>query len=184
MAAEDRTANSHARVGARILVVCTANRGRSPLAAAMLGRKLAERGLRETVAVESAGLCVHELGRTSMPVPAEIAEVGARHGIDLRRHRARPLEWHRYEQFDLAIVMEGWQAEALASASRPAVPKAYTLRQLAGERGDHDTPDVAGRPVHELERFVAEAERCLDAAFQRGPLAELIARVASERVRG
>jgi hypothetical protein len=52
------------------------------------------------------------------------------------------------------------------------------LRQLGGESGDPDTPDVAGVPLDALEEFFEEAERCLDAALNGGPLARLLAGVS------
>ncbi len=88
-----------------ILAMCTANHGRSPLAEAMLRRKLSERGFAR-VRVESAGMCVYELGRTGMGVNPSILDVAARHGFDLSRHRARPFDAGRFDEFHLIIVME------------------------------------------------------------------------------
>jgi len=163
---------------ANILVICTANRGRSPIAEAMLRRKLCERGFTD-VSVESAGMCVHELGRTGMAVSTLIADIAARHGLDLSQHRARPLDAHRVSEFDLIVVMEGWQAEAIEHVFHPQDGKVVTLRQLGGESGDPNTPDVAGVPADALEAYFVEAERCLDAALENGPLARLVAKVPS-----
>jgi protein-tyrosine phosphatase len=186
MAGTSSSAKVPERTSARILVMCTANRGRSPIAEAMLRRKLTQRGLDRAITVESAGLCVHEIGRTGYSVPATVAEVAARHGFDLREHRARPLDWRRFPEFDLVIVMEAWQAKTLADAFRPESRKAYTLRELSGVASDLDTPDVAGMPAETLEAFVAEAERCLEAALRSGPLERLVAALsrapAGERV--
>jgi len=164
---------------ASVLVMCTANRGRSPIAEMMLRRKLAERGLDHVVSVESAGICVHELGRTGMQVSQLTAEVAARHGLDLSRHRARPFDAKRFAEFDLIVVMERWQAKALHDVFHPHDGKVLTLRQLAGESGDADTPDVAGVPADMLEAYLAEAERCLDAALENGRLAQLVSRALS-----
>jgi protein-tyrosine-phosphatase len=173
---EDASANLSASAPARVLLVCTANRGRSPIAEALLRRKLAARGLSQLVAVESAGLCAYELGRTGLEVGALVAAVSARHGLDLSVHRARPFGAKSFGSFDLIIVMEAWQAKAFYDAFQPKERNVFTLRQVAGETGDPNTPDVAGVPEAELEAYVAEAERCLDAALERGPLAALVAR--------
>lgn len=168
---------------ANVLMMCTANRGRSPIAEAMLRRKLAERGF-AYVSVESAGICVHELGRTGMQVSKLTAEVAARHGFDLSRHRARPFDAKRFAEFDLIVVMEGWQAKALHDVFHPHDGKVLTLRQLAGESGDPDTPDVAGVPADALDAYFVEAERCLDAALENGRLAQLISRAPSRTASG
>jgi protein-tyrosine phosphatase len=158
--------------------VRTANRGRSPIAEAMLRRKLRERGFAH-VSVESAGRCVHELGQTGMGVSTLAADIAARHGIDLSRHRARVFEAHRFSEFDLIVVKEGWQEEALERVFHPQDGKVVTLRQLGGESDDPNTPDVAGVPADALEAYFVEAERCLDAALENGPLAWLFARAPS-----
>ncbi len=160
-----------------VLVMCTANRGRSPVAEAMLRRKLSERGFAH-VQVESAGMCVYELGRIGMGVNELVAEVATRHGFDLSQHSARPFDASRFDEFDLIIVMEEWQAQTLHHGFQPREGKVYTLRQLAGESGDSDTPDVAGVPLHAIEEYFEEAERCLEAALNGGPLAELLAGVS------
>ncbi len=162
---------------ATVLVMCTANRGRSPFAEAMLRRKLSERGFAH-VRVESAGMCVYELGRTGMGVNELVADVATRHGFDLSQHSARPFDASRFDEFDLIIVMEEWQAQSLHHVFHPPEGKVYTLRQLGGESGDPDTPDVAGVPLDALEEFFEEAERCLDAALNGGPLARLLAGVS------
>lgn len=157
-----------------VIVMCTANRGRSPLAEAMLRRKLSQRGL-TSVQVESAGMCVYELGRTGMGVNELVVDVATRHGFDLSQHSARPFDPGRFDEFDLIVVMEEWQAQALHHVFHPPEGKVCTLRQLGGESGDPDTPDVAGVPLDAIEAFFEEAERCLNAALNSGPLARLLA---------
>jgi len=165
-----------------VLVICTANRGRSPFAEAMLWRKLRERSFTD-VHVESAGMCVYELGRTGMGINEPVLDVAARHGFDLSQHRARPFDASRFDEFDLIIVMEAWQAQALHHVFRPRDGKVYTLRQLDGENGDPDTPDVAGVPMDALEEYFEEADRCLEAALNSGPLARLLAGVGRAALR-
>ena len=164
------------------MVMCTANRGRSPLAEAILRRKLGDRGLAH-VHVESAGICAYELGRAGLGADPRVAKVALRHGLDLSQHYARPFDANRFNEFDLIVVMEEWQAEVLCSAFRPREGTIFTLRQLGGEGDDPDTPDTAGVPLDAIEAYFEEAERCLEAALGSGPLATLLAgftRPASE----
>lgn len=156
-----------------VLVMCTANRGRSPLAAAMLRRMLAERGMTERIRVESAGMSVHELGRSGYRSGALIRAIAKRHGLDLEDHRARPLDATQFELYDLVIVMEAWQSHALRQCWPERGRRVFTLRELGGESDDPNTPDVAGVPEAQLEIFMAEARRCLDAGLRTGPLGAL-----------
>ena len=65
-----------------IVVLCTANVCRSPMAAALLARRLSELGV--AAQVRSAGM----LGGGDPPLP-EVVSVMAGYGIDLTAHRSR-----------------------------------------------------------------------------------------------
>ena len=158
---------------ARVLVVCTANRGRSPIAEAILRRMLAEQGAGDRVVVESAGLCAYELEFVGQPAnPLSIA-VAAKHGIDLSRHVVRPVTRSLVQASDLVIVMEAWQTGVLRAVFRGPTPVIATLRELAGVEDDPNTPDIAGLPQEAIEQYLVEAERCLSAGLRAGPLASL-----------
>jgi len=158
---------------ARVLIVCTANRGRSPIAEAILRRMLAERGLGDRVTVESAGLCAYELDLAGQPANPASAAVAAKHGLDLNRHVVRPVTRSLVEASDLVIVMETWQTKVLRAVFRGPTPTIVTLRELAGVTDDSDTPDIAGSPPEAIEQYLVEAEQCLGAGLRAGPLARL-----------
>lgn len=162
-----------------VLVVCTANRGRSPIAEAILRRMFAERDLGDRVTVCSAGLCTYELDRAGLPADPSCSVVTARHGLDLSGHVARPLSRSLVEKSDLVIVMERWQANVIRTAFRDHASKAYTLRELAGVTGDADVPDISGVPMEAIEAYFRDAERCLAAGFDQGPLAVIASRHAA-----
>ena len=67
---------------AGIVVLCTANVCRSPMAAALLARRLAALGV--TVPVRSAGM----IGSGDPPHP-EVISVMASYGIEIASHRSR-----------------------------------------------------------------------------------------------
>ena len=158
---------------ARVLIVCTANRGRSPIAEAILRRMLAEQGVGDRVIVESAGLCAYELDLAGQPAnPLSIA-VAAKHGIDLSHHVVRPVTRSLVQASDLVVVMETWQAKVLRAVFREPAPTIATLRELAGVKDDPDTPDIVGSPPEAIEQYLVEAERCLSAGLRAGPLASL-----------
>lgn len=119
----------------RILVVCTANQCRSPMAEVLLRRALAARGV--VAEVTSAG---------SLPggVPASQGSVAAmrRRGLDLTGHRSRPLAPEAVAPADLVVCMARRHCREVVVLHPPAWPRTFTLRELvrrgeeAGARGD------------------------------------------------
>lgn len=164
----------------RVLVVCTANRGRSPIGEALLRRKLAERGLGEAIVVQSAGMSTTELGRAGQAPGPKIQQLAEAHGLDISAHRATPFDPARFDDFALVVVMESWQELALLEVFPRPQRKVFTMRQLAGRSGDPTTQDVVGMPMSGLEAYFREADACFDEALESGPLADLIATVRGD----
>lgn len=84
-----------------VLFVCHGNIIRSPMAAALLKRSLAEQG-RADVRVESAGLHAHPLNG---PDPRAV-KVAAEFGVSLQSHRAQPVTQALVEGADVVFVMD------------------------------------------------------------------------------
>lgn len=146
VAAADEAANDAADLD--IVFLCTGNRFRSPLAAALLARSTD--GL--PVTVRSAGT----LDRGSPPVFPETLEHGRRFGLDLSAHRARPLRYEDVRSADAVIGFEQMHvAVAVVDASVPR-ERAFTLPELVGLLElDHDPggqSDVVTRARIALER--------------------------------
>ena len=160
---------------ALVLVVCAANRGRSPAAAAILRRLLRERGLEGSLTVESAGLCTYELDRTGLPADPAVAAVCEHHGLDLSDHVARPLDRGLVERAAVVVTMEGWQKTALATAYRDLRDRIVTLAEVGGDGTGRDIADTSGAPDEEIERFLADAERCFAEGLRAGVLHDLLA---------
>jgi protein-tyrosine phosphatase len=156
---------------AEVLVVCTANRGRSPMGEAILRRLLAERGADGSVSVSSAGLCAYEIDRVGLPADPASTAVCADHGLDLGAHVCRAVTRALVEASDLVIVMESWQQAVLNIAYPGTVVR--MLSELAGEASD--TADIAGEPADVIEAFYQRADHCLRAGLRGGPLADLLA---------
>jgi protein-tyrosine phosphatase len=87
----------------KILFVCAGNICRSPTAEGVMARLLAEAGLAERVAIDSAGTGGWHVGELPDPRSREAAR---RRGLDLM-HRARQLRRDDLERFDLIAVMDG-----------------------------------------------------------------------------
>jgi protein-tyrosine phosphatase len=132
----------------RILVVCTGNICRSPVAAAMLAARLPGRR------VESAGLGAL-VGRPVEPQARALAEA---EGLTLDAHRARQLGTEMLEAADLVLVMSEGQRRAVADLSPAARGKAMLLGHwLTGER---EIPD----PFRKDDAAFARAHGLIDRA--------------------
>ncbi len=98
-----------------LLMVCTGNICRSPTAQAVMHKLLTERGLHQTIGVDSAG--THALAGS--PPDARMQSAAARRGYDLSKIRARQFGHDDFTRFDRIVVMDGdnlrWlQAQPLA----------------------------------------------------------------------
>lgn len=106
-----------------ILVVCTGNVCRSPMAAALLGGRLAAAGV--PASVTSAGL----LDGGSPPSPGAVAAMAAR-GIDITGHRSRALRADMLAGVDLVLGMAAEHVRESAVLLPSAWPRAFTLKEL------------------------------------------------------
>jgi len=112
-----------------ILVVCTGNICRSPMAEGLLRHMLAGERLTD-IQVRSAG--TH--GLDGEPAAAFAIEASAQIGVDIADHRARSLDREMVSGAGLILVMEPFQQEIVARAL-PASNR-HQLRLLA----DFETP--------------------------------------------
>lgn len=175
-----------------IVVLCTGNVCRSPMAAALLARRLS--GLGVAARVRSAGM----LRGGDPPLP-EVISVMARYGIDITGHRSRVACAADLAPASLVLAMARDHLR-YAVVTEPGVwPRAFTLRELIrrgervgprrpgeplsgwlsrahegrqrvallGDSPDDDVPDPAGQPLRAYE----DVARLLDRSVAR--LAEL-----------
>ena len=91
----------------RVLVVCTGNTCRSPMAAGALSWELGADG--DRVEVESAGTA----GLDGAPATDFSISVAAREGVDLTDHRSRRLTESMIRMADVVLAMERSHREAV-----------------------------------------------------------------------
>jgi len=149
----------------RILIVCTGNLCRSPMAAALLRARLARDADHDWI-VESAGTWA----QTGRPASAyAIAEMADR-GLDISGHQAQRVTRERLADAELVLVMTKNHAEALKSAFPDQADKVYMLSQLVGE--SYDILDPYGGSRMEYAYTAQELEELLDEGYER--LIELV----------
>jgi protein-tyrosine phosphatase len=122
-----------------ILVVCTGNVCRSPMAEGFLRKALADTLGDPGVAVSSAGTAGWE-GSQAM---AEAVAAAAELGVDIAGHRARRLRSGMAETADLVLCMAGEHHDAIVRATPSAAGRTFTLKELVRllERLPEGDPD-------------------------------------------
>ena len=95
-----------------VLFVCTGNTSRSPMAAALMREELHRRGI--AAPVLSAGLTAR-----GEPIAYNAAAALAEAGMDLARHRARPVTREMVEAADVIAVMTEDHRRLLLAAGVP-----------------------------------------------------------------
>jgi protein-tyrosine phosphatase len=141
-----------------VLFVCTANRFRSPLAAAFLRKNLEELGMSGSWHVSSAGTWA----APGLPVMPGIAEAARDFGIELSTHQSVRVNRHILSKYDLILVMEASQKEALVTEDPGLRERVYPLSEVT-ERRSYDIPDALGS-AQEMRAVVAE----LDTLIRQG----------------
>lgn len=122
-----------------ILVVCTANICRSPMAEALLARAAERRGA--TAQVGSAGV----RGLDGAPPSDGSVAAMARMGLDISTHRARSCTPALLEQADLVVTMEARHVVDLVGMAPEALGRTFPLRELAVATDGEHSPSMPGR---------------------------------------
>ena len=119
-----------------ILFVCTANRFRSPLAAAMLTQALEEMGFGNYWRVTSCGTWA----TPGQPALQAAVSAARRFGIDLSGHLSTRVSRPLIAEYDLVLVMQASHREALLTEF-PDLEEHIHLFSDVVERRSYDIPD-------------------------------------------
>jgi protein-tyrosine phosphatase len=172
-----------------VLILCTANQCRSPMAEALLRHRLQVHGV--PAGVSSAGLLP-----PGSPATAEAVAVMAARGLPLQEHRSRKVDRALLAEADLVLAMTREHVREVAVLDPPALARTFTLKELvragwdvgprrpgetlaawldrvgAGRRReallgvghdpDYDVEDPVGRPRGEYEQTAQELEHLLE----------------------
>jgi protein-tyrosine-phosphatase len=144
-----------------ILFVCTGNRCRSPLAAAIFSNRLREKNLIDAWCVESAGTWTQS-GLSADPLAQKAAQ---EIGLDLQDHCTRSIDQISLDRFDLIVVMEEGHKEALSVEFPDCAGKIHLLTFLADEI--EGVPDPAGEDFTFHLETARELVKLIDTAFAR-----------------
>jgi protein-tyrosine phosphatase len=112
-----------------VLIVCTGNTCRSPMAEGVLKTMLRQRGLEGEYDVESAGVAAVDWGEAT----AETREAAWERGIDLTLHRPRQITSQMTREADLILVMNERHRSRIAVIDPHARERTHILRKVAAE---------------------------------------------------
>jgi len=141
-----------------VLFVCTANRYRSPFAAALFKKWLEEDKKAGEWQVGSAGTWTRE----GMPVVPEAFQKAQEFGLDLRQHSSVEVSRELLSRYRLVVVMEVGHKEALHTEFSDMSERIFLLSEIV-DNIVYDIPDPV-QAMDDAEEIMNE----LYAVIQRG----------------
>ncbi len=142
-----------------VLVIGAADTGRAPMTAAMLRRRLQERGYRTPV--ESAGVLGHDGDSATAEAIAAIEQMG----LDISDHRARSLTEDLAAAARLMIAVDSGTAKVARARFPDASARIQTLGELAGR--PRDIPDPFKMQIGAWLIYAREIDSLIGAALPR-----------------
>lgn len=144
-----------------ILFVCTANICRSPMAAAIMRRRVVELELADQVQVLSAGVWAAE----GLEASRNAVKVLGQRDCDLIGHRSRQVTPALLDQADIVLVMEEAHRRSLFYMAPQHLGKVFLLAEMVGEY--EEVADPYGGPIEGYEQTADLLERLIDAGLPR-----------------
>ncbi|MBN2366650.1 MAG: low molecular weight protein arginine phosphatase [Calditrichaeota bacterium] len=157
-----------------VLLVCTANVCRSPMAEVILRRLVTERGLQDIIEVKSAGIYAMD-GQKSSDLTVKVA---AENGLDLEGHRSQSITPRMIHQSDLILVMTPNHRNDLLQFFPKQTGKIYTLKEFERKKipAKAAVDDPIGMPLNFYRQIFNEIQSELKRIFPK------IEKLAKKRV--
>lgn len=143
-----------------ILIICTANICRSPVAEGLLRDRLHKRGFLDWT-VSSAGTwaqITRGASRNSVVVMKE-------RGLDISQHVSQIVEASHMQRADLVLCMESGHAEALRAEFYSHAFKVHLLTEMSGRH--YSISDPYGQALPAYVMMAKEVEQMIDEGLDR-----------------
>jgi protein-tyrosine phosphatase len=141
-------------VPVRVLVLCTGNVCRSPMAEVMLRARLDQRGV--PAVVTSAGSVTED-----RPPTDEVLELLEARGLDGSHHRSRLLDTDLLADADLVLAMARLHVRDASLHDPGAFARTFTLKELV-RRGSAVGPRLTGESIDDWLARAGEGRRPTD----------------------
>lgn len=148
----------------RVLLICSGNTCRSPMAMVLLRRLWEEKNPGWELEVDSAGTGA----LAGQPASPHAVTAMRQRGLDLTAHRARTvhdLGEEALRGYDLILTMTRAHRDGLRTLYPALRDRIFTLGEYAGRDGD--VPDPFGGPLAAYEMTAAALEESLRAVVER-----------------
>ena len=151
-----------------VLIVCTGNTCRSPMAEGALKTMLRNRGLEEEFDVESAGVAAVNWGQA-----IEESQIAAwEQGIDVSSHRPRQITPQMTQEADIILVMNERHRSRIAVIDPHARERTHIIRKLSAELkgrsvvGRREIEDPYGGPPASYRKVLKTMRNELEGGFE------------------
>jgi tRNA threonylcarbamoyl adenosine modification protein (Sua5/YciO/YrdC/YwlC family) len=144
-----------------VVLVCTGNTCRSPMAEVLLRKRLADKLGLPIDKLEDAGIVVLSAGIAASPggrAASEAIAVMNERGLDLSLHESQPLSDRLVRYADLILTMTRSHREAILNHWPDAAPRTFTISR---NRGDVSDPiggpaDLYRKCADQIDAYLAE----------------------------
>ncbi len=144
-----------------VLLVCTANICRSPMAEALLKHLVSERPDSDQWTISSAGTWA----RPGIPASIFSQVAMQEKGLDIRAHQSQPVTEELLSRCDLVLTMESQQKEGLSLQFPQYSNRIYMLSEMVGPL--QDVPDPIGGELSDYQTTARLLERYLSGGLER-----------------